>query len=195
VSFLPDTLAFLTFILGTGNLYLWGSGKNYKLGNQWKDDVWDYKNGLLDFCDHEGIVQIACGYDFSGFLDKSGSIYMWGGNYFGQLGLGDQNIRSRPTRVNTFRDNVKVESIDFGAFHCVCASSEGEVYSWGFNNMGQLGNGTCLNQMQPKLIYRLNGKKVKRIMCSGSSSIFLTGRLPFLLLRNVSKHYHNSICL
>ena len=47
------------------------------------------------------IVAIAAG-DHSLALTDTGTLYAWGWNEFGQLGLGDQETRSTPTRLPAF---------------------------------------------------------------------------------------------
>lgn len=160
--------------LVNGDIYLWGSGKKFKLGNQSEDDIFSVSDGLLKFKFSGYPKQISCGFDHSGVLTDKGGIFIWGGNDFGQLGLGDQNNRSSPSEIDLPFISGKVKYFSFGAFHCMCLTHENDVYSWGFNDKGQLGNGTMLNQSQPKLIFRLRNKNVDKVLCSGNFSIFLT---------------------
>jgi E3 ubiquitin-protein ligase HERC2 len=163
-------------VVANGDIYLWGSGKEFKLGNQSEDDIASVSDGLLKFEFTGRPVQISCGYDHSGVLTDRGCIFTWGGNDFGQLGLGDQNIRSSPSEIDLPFISGKVKSFSFGAFHCICMTQENDVYSWGFNDKGQLGNGTILNQSRPKLIFRLRNKNVDKVLCSGNFTVFLTSK-------------------
>jgi alpha-tubulin suppressor-like RCC1 family protein len=46
-------------------------------------------------------------------VSRQGSLYTWGSNELGQLGLGDFNARQNPTKVNTL-DNKRVTAIGLG---------------------------------------------------------------------------------
>lgn len=42
-----------------------------------------------------------------------------------------------------------------GSLHCVCCTSEGEVYTWGDNDEGQLGDSTTNAIQRPRLVMAL----------------------------------------
>ena len=42
-----------------------------------------------------------------------------------------------------------------GSLHCVCCTSDGEVYTWGDNDEGQLGDGTTNAIQRPRLVMAL----------------------------------------
>lgn len=83
----------------------------------------------------------------------SGQVYCWGGDTAGQLGNGAQDGNSTaltPVAVSvsgalagkTISD-VKV------SFRSTCALAGGEVFCWGANNFGQLGNDSLVNSEYP----------------------------------------------
>lgn len=63
-------------------------------------------------------------------IKTDGSLWCWGANDDGQLGLGDTTNRTRPTRVGTAKNWVKVSvSMDRS-----CAlNANTEIYCWGFD--------------------------------------------------------------
>jgi alpha-tubulin suppressor-like RCC1 family protein len=70
-------------------------------------------------------------------MKNDGSLWAWGNNGFGQLGLGDTISRTVPTRVGSDTDWVKVDCS--GAGHTLAIKSDGTLWAWGWNNYAQLG--------------------------------------------------------
>ncbi|GFO61586.1 hypothetical protein GMST_39110 [Geomonas silvestris] len=72
------------------------------------------------------------------------TVYAWGSNYHGQLGSavttsGTQAYSPTPVKVHGFGGGT-VSAVAAGAFHSL-ALVNGNVYTWGYNGNGQLGNG------------------------------------------------------
>ena len=66
------------------------------------------------------------------------NVYTWGS---GPIGLGADKMQSaRPFMVMTLRD-IPIKQIACGAAHMVCVSIDGEVFTWGAGDSGQLGLG------------------------------------------------------
>jgi alpha-tubulin suppressor-like RCC1 family protein len=74
----------------------------------------------------------ACG------VRTDGSLYCWGRNDEGQLGLGDNMARLTPTRVGTDSDWVSVAA---GRFHTCALKRDRSVLCTGRNDEGELGTG------------------------------------------------------
>jgi alpha-tubulin suppressor-like RCC1 family protein len=78
----------------------------------------------------------------------SGAAYCWGNNSLGQLGNGATTNSSTPTKVAgglTFR-SVSNGSLQY--YSCGLTTA-GAAYCWGYNDYGQLGNGTFTNSVAP----------------------------------------------
>jgi alpha-tubulin suppressor-like RCC1 family protein len=81
----------------------------------------------------------------------SGNVYCWGDNTYGQLG-NNSNIDSLlPVKVYKETGVLWGKSVSamFAAQDHNCAIAQGEVYCWGRNNYGQLGNNTTTNSNKP----------------------------------------------
>jgi alpha-tubulin suppressor-like RCC1 family protein len=82
---------------------------------------------------------------------KGGKVYCWGYNLYGQLGDGTTTDRITPTLVaNGAMGNSGVTAVAAGRFH-TCALKDGKVYCWGYNGIGQLGDGTTTQRITPTL--------------------------------------------
>ena len=90
-----------------------------------------------------GWVAIEAGYYYSMALKTDGTLWAWGQNDWGQLGIGNLNQQNNPTQIGTDNDWVSVSA---GAGHTLALKSNGTLWAWGINNHGQLGNGINLNQ-------------------------------------------------
>lgn len=79
-------------------------------------------------------------------LDAAGAAYCWGWNAYGQLGIGDEGDRARPSAVAT---SVRFVSLAAGAFHTCGVELSGALYCWGGNERGQLGHGSTSPSATP----------------------------------------------
>ena len=50
----------------------------------------------------------------------------------------------------------------------------GEVFSWGYNGNGQLGNGTNANQPNPTKVSGLNGIVIQKVVCGNAHTLLLS---------------------
>lgn len=82
----------------------------------------------------------------SGTSTTGGTLWAWGLNTFGQLGLGDQVNRSTPTQIAKDATWVGVWA---GKNHAVALKADGTLWAWGRNAEGQLGDTTVLVRTAP----------------------------------------------
>lgn len=94
------------------------------------------------------IIAIDAYGDHSLALASDGSVWAWGRNNAGQLGLGDTFDRSAPVRVAGLGDRT-ITAIAAGSAHSLALDSEGSVWAWGRNSNGQLGDGTTARKTSP----------------------------------------------
>ena len=98
----------------------------------------------------EKITSIAAGAHFSLALSVTGSVYAWGWNGFGQLGLNDLISRSTPTQITTLSN---VQAISAGEMFSL-AIGENHLYGWGCNESGQLGQ-AAKKQLAPYPVWAI----------------------------------------
>ena len=85
------------------------------------------------------IVQMACGIDHVLLVSKLGDLYSFGLSGRGQLGHGDIVTQTEPTLVKALA-GIKTLSIACGNWHSLVLSEFSDVYSFGWNEHGQLGH-------------------------------------------------------
>ena len=119
------------------------------------------------------IAGLADGFYHSVAFATDGTVWTWGYNYYGELGLGVFDTgapygRSSPTQVPNLTGIVAVAA---GTHHSVALKSDGTVWAWGWNVFGQAGDGSGVNQNAPVKVARLT--KVIAIAAGGNHSLAL----------------------
>ena len=105
------------------------------------------------------IVSSVAGYSHLCALTDTMRLACWGSNTYGELGNGTTTPLVKPTVVNSgaLRDKNVIQATAGELGHtCVIrrvqANDYGKVVCWGVNSSGQLGDGTAVNALSPKLI-------------------------------------------
>jgi alpha-tubulin suppressor-like RCC1 family protein len=86
------------------------------------------------------VRSIAAGDAFSMAIRNDGTLWTWGANRYGQLGLGHTNSLVEPQQVGTDA-NWRTVSAGAGAYHALAIRDDGTLWAWGDNRFGQLGLG------------------------------------------------------
>jgi len=103
---------------------------------------------------------------------ESGELYSWGHNGYCQLGNGSTNQGLTPAIIQNSLLGRKVVQVACGSHHSLCLTADGDIFSWGQNNCGQIGSGTTTNQSTPrKVSASFGGRKVIGITCGQTSSM------------------------
>src|SRR5690349_17347399 len=109
-------------------------------------------------------IQISCGGHHSLLLNEDGLVFSFGKNEYGQLGLGNKIDQTTPQLITSL-ENIRIKKISCGRDHSLLLSEDGLIYSFGFNQFGQLGLGNFDNQSTPQLIRSLENIRIKNISC------------------------------
>lgn len=83
---------------------------------------------------------------FTAGIKTDGTLYLWGANGSGQLGLGNTTGYSSPKQVGALTTWYKVST---GGAFTVSIKTDGTLWSWGLNNYGQLGHSNYANRSSP----------------------------------------------
>ena len=109
-------------------------------------------------------------------LDSLGGLWSSGKNYNGELGTGDTNDQLTLNRINaTYFNNKPVVRFSCSRDHmldglvsCIAMTSDGSVYTWGYNTWGQLGFNNTTTKLSPTLVSSLGTDNKNVYMISDS---------------------------
>lgn len=100
------------------------------------------------------VRQVTGGGFFSMALASDNSVWAWGNNYWGQLGIGSNISISTPTQVPGL---TNVKQISGGWFHAVVLKADSTVWTMGLNSSGQLGLGNVIDRNIPVQVPGMSG--------------------------------------
>jgi alpha-tubulin suppressor-like RCC1 family protein len=194
-----------SFLHGT-TVLMWGNGRTGQCGTG------RIENQLIPTTvkalDGKAVIDVACGHVHVVALCATGAVFTWGGGESGQLGTASI-FEPTPQEVNRRDlgqdDTVKV--IACGAFHTVCGTANGRVYSWGSNSVGALGLGHKIQKGTPSPVLfpksipdmedgseRLDENSERLVpMISGDMQIYCAFNTTFVLCKKEEQHRASSM--
>src|ERR1017187_6752206 len=136
----------------TGTAYCWGLNAYGQLG-----DGSTTSSNVPVAVDISGVLagqtltQITVGVVNTCALDSAGDAYCWGWNAFGQLGDGTTTSSSVPVAVDAsgVLAGKTLTQITAGRDHTCAVTTADVAYCWGFNSVGQLGDGNTTDSSLP----------------------------------------------
>ena len=120
-------------------LFVWGNNQYGQLGCGEVHDKPVCAPMMLRWLENVTVTQLTCGNNHSIVVTNQSTVYAWGCNERGQLGLGDQKLRSRPVRVDRLW-GIPIVNVAAGGEHSLAVTTNGMLFTWGSNSHGQLGH-------------------------------------------------------
>lgn len=198
----PNQLVGIKWISRSGRAYHHGGGYNYNTGlsnnassygrsahpaeicfnhTDWWNSRDNGGSGRLVTPDSQPprCTQIEIGWDYNYYLFNNGELWSSGTNSNGEMGVGDTSTYQMPRRVQGLND-VKIVKVSCGfssisaTRHVMALDDQGYVWTWGRNNVGQLGLGDTANSYRssPQRIPRsyFGGERVTDILAMGADN-------------------------
>jgi len=121
-----------------GTVWGWGRNNYGQLGNGEK------KDSSLTHVQTTGLNNvraIEASLSYTMALKNDGTVWMWGNNELGKLGIGTSGTyETAPVQVTALGNTVR--AIAAGSLHAAAIKNDGTVWAWGNNVYGQLGEGS-----------------------------------------------------
>ncbi len=92
-------------------------------------------------------------------LRGDGTLWCWGDNFYGQLADGSTKDNPTPTKVGAL--GTTVVDVVVGREHICVRKTDGALWCWGFNDNGQLGDGTQISKTSPQQVVALGTSVVE----------------------------------
>ncbi|MEE0618752.1 MAG: hypothetical protein U0N91_00070 [Oscillospiraceae bacterium] len=121
-----------------GSLYMWGYNNRGQVGNGASTYISPAPvESPVKIMDN--VKSVSLGYDYSGAITEDGSLYMWGDNFYNQLGYSTTHS-STPKKI---MDNIK--SISFAYSQSSAITEDNVLYMWGQEINGTIDNVLSVN--------------------------------------------------
>jgi alpha-tubulin suppressor-like RCC1 family protein len=167
---LPKNIFFITL---DDEFFSFGSNISAQLGLGHRNPI-EEPTKVNQLCS-KNIVNISHGLRHVLALNKSSEVYCWGSNQFGQLGKGSRDTHFHKPEKISFLSDKFVINICCGQHFSLALTKNGEVYAWGCNDQGQIGNkNENLYQLLPVKINSFIGQNIVAISCGNWHSLALT---------------------
>jgi len=138
-------------IQSNGTLWAWGDNNIY--GQLGLNTITSSISSPIQVGSLSTWTQISAAGSHSLAIQSNGTLWSWGYNAYGQLGLSDITNRSSPTQVGTLSIWTQIVA---GRFHSLALQSNGTLWSCGYNVYGQLGLSDITNRSSPTPIGSLS---------------------------------------
>lgn len=125
----------------SGRIFSWGCNDEKALGHH--HTVPEFQVAEVHGLEAQHVVQVAAGDSISAALTADGRVFAWGTfrDSRGVMGFasdGRTEIQERPTAIEALK-GLAVKQIAAGANHLMAITADGQLYSWGCGEQGQLG--------------------------------------------------------
>ena len=129
-----------------GNLWAWGCNGQGRLG----DGTTTYRNSPVQIKFGTTFKEVSAGNSHSLAIDSNNLLWAWGYNSNGRLGDGTTTQRNSPVQIKASNGTVtQFKQIGAGEDHSLAIDMNGNLWAWGINNQGRLGDGTTTNRLSP----------------------------------------------
>ncbi|XP_034144249.1 RCC1 domain-containing protein 1 [Esox lucius] len=177
----------------SGVVYTWGCGSHGQLGHG--DLSPEEEPRALEALMGLQMSSVAAGGWHSVCISAGGDLYVWGWNESGQVGLPSRSLRGGQLKTqcagsaSTCKDQensdevfisiqafpalvdvtelCEVSKVSCGSRHTAAVTSSGDLYTWGWGEYGQLGQGNMSSSDEPKQVrfFKDQGLRVLDVVC------------------------------
>ena len=156
-------------LLSDGSVWAWGSDQRGQLGDGAADSTPHATPARVPSL--SGVTGVATSGLHSLAVKNDGTVWAWGDNSSGELGLGTSDINAHPTPVQVPISDVVVVNTTGQDGASFAIKRDGTLWAWGANNYGQLGIGSNTEADTPTQVPGLSD--IMAVQTAGGHSIAL----------------------
>jgi alpha-tubulin suppressor-like RCC1 family protein len=146
-----------------GTLWTWGYNANGQLGI---NDTTDRYTPVTTFAGGTNWKQVACGGDYTAAIKTDGTLWVWGINNYGQLGINVAGATlGRTTPVTTFAGGTNWKQVSCTNIRTAAIKTDGTLWIWGFNGNGYLGINNIIDPICTPVTTFAGGTNWKQVAC------------------------------
>jgi len=136
-----------TAIKTDGTLWTWGPNNFGQLGD---NTTTNRSTPVTTFAGGNNWKQVSCGYRHTTAIKTDGTLWIWGDNSSGQLGINLAGAtNSRTTPVTTFAGGNNWKQVSGGRDHTAAIKTDASLWIWGDGGSGRLGINDTTNRSTP----------------------------------------------
>eukprot|EP01060_Flectonema_neradi_P036394 TRINITY_DN6987_c0_g1_i1.p1 TRINITY_DN6987_c0_g1~~TRINITY_DN6987_c0_g1_i1.p1 ORF type:complete len:461 (+),score=46.02 TRINITY_DN6987_c0_g1_i1:48-1430(+) len=150
-------------------LYAFGEGRRGQLGFGMRKSI--KVPAVVPFFKSKRPRHVSCGEEYTIVACDDG-VYSFGIGEDGQLGLGDTEDRTLPTRISFIEDPKQVDFIVSGTHHNLLFY-KGKLFCFGWNRCGQLMTGDTRNRLSLTEVKFFSDLNVKAAACGVQHTVVL----------------------
>jgi len=154
-----------------GAVWSWGDGDDGQLGHG--DEQHQLLPKEVEAFAGQRVAAVSAGGSHSLAITADGAVWSWGFGAFGKLGHGDLQDQLLPKTVEAFAGQ-RVIAVSAGCDHNLAITADSAVWSWGCGDCGQLGHGDRQDQLLPKKVEALSGRRDVAVSAGSSHSLALS---------------------
>jgi alpha-tubulin suppressor-like RCC1 family protein len=167
-----------TIVLATtGVLYAWGLNNEGQCGVG-TADAEVLKPTPIQSLLQDDIGHFACGTRHSMAVTGDGSLYAWGSNAQGRLGIGLTPSQNLPVRNTFVEGHCGFQYVACGEAHSGAIDTNEKVWTWGAGAHGRLGHGETTDVPTPQAVDVLEEVKCKMLALGAFHTVALTSGKP-----------------
>jgi alpha-tubulin suppressor-like RCC1 family protein len=154
------SFSFSAGIKSDGTLWVWGNSANGSLGNA---NMVVVSTPITTFLGGTNWKQVSCGMENIVSIKTDGTLWLWGGNSYGQLGNSSFSLSSTP--ITTLTGGTNWKQVSCGKNTVTAIKTDGTLWGWGNSNAGQVGSSYIGSHLTPVTTF-VGGTNWKQVSCS-----------------------------
>ena len=164
--------SFTAAVKTSGQLWAWGNNACGRLGD---GTIFVRCSPVREICSATDWCSVSSGYRHTTAIKTSGQLWAWGCNAVGALGDGTTVLKCSPVReICSATDWCQVSS---GYQHTAAVKTTGQIWVWGSNVCGLLGDGTTINRCSPVREFCSATDWCQSSACNHTAAVKTTGQI------------------